>query len=123
MGSTFRRLGRSVLFCAVTAACLLALPPANLNAETSYHKLKKRLRKAERISGTVLGIVGEAAVNALLNVEFDFDDDDDDSSPSAGHAGKPKTPSAPKPVSDKPKSPKPPTAEAAHAAKPAHPGK
>jgi hypothetical protein len=122
MGSTFRRLGRNVLVGALTSACLLALPPAKAAAETSYHKLKKRLRKAERISGTVLGIVGEAAVNALLNVELDFDDDDDSSPPTA-HAGKPKTPATPQPVSDKPKSPKPPTAEAAHAAKPAHPGK
>jgi hypothetical protein len=44
---------------------LVLLPPRPALAETSYHKLKKKLRKVERASGKVLCVVGEVVGKAL----------------------------------------------------------
>lgn len=56
--------GRLVIALLALAGLVLAsCPPAQ--AETSYHKLKKRLRKLERATGQVLQVAGGCAVVVL----------------------------------------------------------
>jgi hypothetical protein len=60
---------------------LLLLPGTPARAETSYHKLKKRLRKVERTTGQVLKVAGAVTVyvvceGALLLLDSAANDTD-----------------------------------------------
>jgi hypothetical protein len=62
--------------------------PAPAAAETSYHKLKKRLRTVERDTGEVLKVVGGVVVEVLVaSVSGDSEGEEDDDSPSACAGG------------------------------------
>ena len=62
----------ALLLCGV-----VVLAPSPARAETSYHKLKKRLRRLERNTGAVLEDLGDYL--SSLPIEFGFPDDDDES--------------------------------------------
>jgi len=70
---------------------LVLLPPTPALAETSYHKLKKRLRKAERTSGQVLQVVGAVMVYSLCEgtlaiLNSALNDNDASDAPQPGKA-------------------------------------
>jgi hypothetical protein len=54
--------------------CGLAVAPL-ARAETSYHKMKKRLHQIERITGDALEGAGEALGEKLSGMEFDVEID------------------------------------------------
>jgi hypothetical protein len=58
-------------------AGLVALSPAPARAETSYHKLKKQLRRVERTAGEVGEAAADVAVEVTLGACFGSDDDCD----------------------------------------------
>jgi hypothetical protein len=66
MMSQSRRFARilSLAVLILAGLCILSQTPAR--AETSYHKLKVRLRKTERTSGEVLEVAGDVAGQSLL---------------------------------------------------------
>jgi hypothetical protein len=82
-----KRLGlaaRTVLVCLLTPTLLVGTPPT-ARAETSYHKLKHRLRKLEKNTGKAIGttaaITGEVTAAAFLiglAAVLHIEDDDDD---------------------------------------------
>lgn len=71
MYSPSQRFARFMYFFALMVCSATVLTPAPAAAETSYHKLKVRLRRAERNTGEVLKVVGGVVVDVLANVEFD----------------------------------------------------
>jgi hypothetical protein len=102
------RLQRLLVLSLVTTGLLVL--PQHATADTSYHKLKKHLRTAERVSGVVLEKTGEGLGIVLLGVAAAFlaaEDADDDQpaastssattpprSTSSSSAAKPSTPPA-----------------------------
>jgi hypothetical protein len=100
MSRATRRLSVRLLTGALVLSGLVAFTPAPVRAETSYHKLKKHLRQAERVSGDVAGVVVEGvAVGAgcvLLGVLEGLADDSDGSDSATAQPAKPKAaPAAP----------------------------
>lgn len=55
---------------ALAAFVVAALPPAPAAAETSYKRLKRKLRAVEWHLGEVLKTTGEIAVDVLANVDW-----------------------------------------------------
>jgi hypothetical protein len=115
-----RSLARGLLFLALAAVSVLALAPSPARAEKSFHKLKKRLRKGEHITGVVLCGVGRVVAEALPD-EIDLFDTDPvvisspSSTPPKGGAARPAIAPPPQPKIVPPPQPKP--------AKPPHPAR
>jgi hypothetical protein len=74
------------------------LPPVPARAETSYHKLKVRLRRFEHNTGEVLGVVGEEIAHVM---ESSGGGDDEISLPDINFER------GPKPLKGSPPSPPP----------------
>jgi hypothetical protein len=83
-----RRLSALLLTAVLTLAGLVALSPTPAHAETSYHKLKKQLRKVERTAGEVGEAAADVAVEATLGICFGSDDDCDFSAAVPSKGGK-----------------------------------
>jgi hypothetical protein len=86
-----RGFAKSLIFGSLTAASMLALS-SRATAETSVHKLKKRLHQAEHTSGVVLSTVGDALLGGLVDlasgISFEPDDGDGRSWTAAPAPGK-----------------------------------
>jgi hypothetical protein len=91
-----RRLSRALLLLALLVTGLVIVP-APAAAETSYHKLKKKLRKAEHEIGPVVLEVGEVVADGVCEIVVDVclgcDDEDAVTAPARrpGRAGTEKT--------------------------------
>ena len=114
--SESRRFARTLSLAVLILAGLCMLSPTPERAETSYHKLKVRLRKAERTSGEVLEVAGDVAGQTLLYGSFVIlrgmlgcEDEDDDAptiSFSSSHPSDHKSASTPPVKHTKPDEPK-----------------
>lgn len=83
MAKTCRRHPVNLILSVLTILGLLALPATSVMAETSYHKLKKRLRKVEKATGQVLKVAGAiGALGTLVVLNCVLESSDDDSSPA-----------------------------------------
>jgi hypothetical protein len=99
---------RRLLVVPLLAASLLVLPSSRAMAETSYHKLKKHLRLAERITGGLLEKTGEGLADVVshvtVDIEIDLAPDEDHSDEKKKSPAAPSKPAAePTPASSKPR--------------------
>jgi hypothetical protein len=85
-----RRLVRVLFTGVLLLAGLAALSATPASAETSYHKLKKRLHRVEHDTGQALQDAGAALVEGLgeITIEFDGDGTEDDGGAARCHAPK-----------------------------------
>ena len=103
-----RRFSGMLLLGVLLLASLVAFSGAPASAETSYHKLKKNLRKVERAGGQAFQDAGGVLVEGLcaISVGVDCDASDDEEAPATnpsckadkGESVKTPHPSSPKPA-------------------------
>jgi hypothetical protein len=90
MFAKLRRLMRlSFIPCILSLAPLLCIPVPS-RAETSYHQLKRKLRKVEKKTGKVMGVAGEIAGKAAVGtmsfgLEIILNSLEDEDSPDCDH--------------------------------------
>lgn len=77
-----KRRSIRILLSILTILGVLLLPPAPVLAETSYHKLKKRLRKAEKATGYALKVAGAVTAVVVIKCLLDSLESDTDHSPT-----------------------------------------
>jgi hypothetical protein len=82
-----RGFSRAFLLGILVPAGLFLLTGPAARAETSFHRLKRKLHQAERVAGEVIQRVGSMMEDGLSGMEIDFDLFDADSSSSC-HAAK-----------------------------------
>jgi hypothetical protein len=92
MPRLFQSLAKVLLAGASLSMGVLVLSPSPATAETSVHKLNKRLRKVERNTGAAFRQVGQVVVDGLSclpDISVDLSGDDGfEPSPAAPRVGK-----------------------------------
>jgi hypothetical protein len=73
----YRRFAKALILVSIVCAGTAAFPPQGVRAETSYHRLKRKLHKLEHDTGEVIQQVGEVAAEGLEAFDFDFIDIDE----------------------------------------------
>jgi hypothetical protein len=110
MVSRYRRFGSALLAITLLTVGVLAGSNTPAGAETSYHKLKKKLRRLERTTGHGLQDFGEGLAEGLSEMDFEISFDDEDgpsrpatvrNKPTAAPPVKTATPPAPVPAQPK----------------------
>jgi hypothetical protein len=81
-----RRLSRAFIALVVTCTIATVGPLPGVRAETSYHRLKRKLHQFERDAGDALQNLGEFTLEAFSELNIDLVEVDDVELPS--HSGK-----------------------------------
>jgi hypothetical protein len=70
----YRRLAKALILVSIVCAGTAVFPSQGVRAETSYHRLKRKLHKLEHDTGEVIQQLGESVADGLEAFDLDFID-------------------------------------------------